>query len=116
MIEALACGTPVIGTPCGATPEIVQDSLTGFVRVGVPRLATALGDVARLDRRTCRQAAQTDFSTERMVADHLALYRTLLDPRAETGKASTVPVSRALMPLAPSSRRHQDLVPSGGTP
>jgi glycosyltransferase involved in cell wall biosynthesis len=78
MIEALAAGTPIVATPSGAAPEIIEDGVTGFLRDEVPQLAACLRDVARLDREACRQAAVTRFSTERMVADHLDLYGELL--------------------------------------
>jgi glycosyltransferase involved in cell wall biosynthesis len=79
MIEALACGTPVVTTPRGAAPEIVDDGTTGFVRAGRGQLAAALADVGTLDRRACRAAADARFSMERMAADHLAFYRDVLD-------------------------------------
>ncbi len=97
MIEALACGTPVVGSSWGATREIVQDAVTGFVTDGMLRLATALQHAQDLDRLQCREAAQTRFSTERMVADHLSLYRTLLGRRTGTWP-SPAGVARALVP------------------
>lgn len=86
MIEALACGTPVIATPRGSVPEIVDDGRTGFVRAGTPGLAAALGDVGQLERRACRASVEERFSMQRMTADHLAFYADVLDghvaPRA----------------------------------
>jgi glycosyltransferase involved in cell wall biosynthesis len=75
MIEALACGTPVVATPCGSVPEIVCEGITGFVRASEADLVAALGRVDELDRAWCRKDAETRFSTQRMVADHVALYR-----------------------------------------
>lgn len=75
MIEALACGTPVIATPWGAAPEIVDDGRTGFLRTGHDALVEALQRVGELDRSTCRVTAKERFSAERMVQDHVALYR-----------------------------------------
>jgi len=43
MVEALACGTPIVATPCGSASEIVRDGITGFVRSDVDSLATAIG-------------------------------------------------------------------------
>lgn len=74
MIEALACGTPVVATPLGSVPELVRDGITGFVRTGELELADAVARVAALDRGRCRKDAAERFSTERMVADHVALY------------------------------------------
>jgi glycosyltransferase involved in cell wall biosynthesis len=78
MIEALAVGTPVVATPCGAAPEIVDDGVTGFLRSDVASLATALGHVAGLDRAACRRAVEERFTAARMAADHLDAYRLAL--------------------------------------
>jgi glycosyltransferase involved in cell wall biosynthesis len=85
MIEALATGTPVVATPSGAAPEIVEDGVTGFLRDDVRELAACLRDVTGLGRDACRQAAETRFSTERMVTDHLDLYGELLAGREGRG-------------------------------
>lgn len=79
MIEALACGTPVIATPCGSVPEIVCEGVTGFVRGSESELAEALQRVGELDRTWCRKDAETRFSTQRMVADHVALYSQVVE-------------------------------------
>jgi len=78
MIEALACGTPVLAFPCGAAPEIIQDDVTGFLCSGEADMADKIHQVERLDRRACRASVQDAFSTERMVAEHLQLYESLL--------------------------------------
>jgi glycosyltransferase involved in cell wall biosynthesis len=78
MIEALATGTPVIATPRGSAPEIVSEGVTGYLRAEPPELAHALLAASTLDRAECRRAAETYFSAERMVAEHLALYEELL--------------------------------------
>ena len=81
MIEALACGTPVVATPCGSVPELIDDGLTGFVRSTERALADAVGRVGELDRSVCRREATTRFSLERLAADHLALFESVLDNR-----------------------------------
>jgi glycosyltransferase involved in cell wall biosynthesis len=75
MVESLACGTPVLVTPQGAAPEIVDDGVTGFVRASDAELIRCVQHVAGLDRRACRAAVEARFSGSRMVADHLALYQ-----------------------------------------
>lgn len=77
MIEALACGTPVVATPLGAASEIVDDGATGFLRRDEASLVRAVADVASLDRGACRAAAEARFSTKRMVAEHLEVYERL---------------------------------------
>jgi glycosyltransferase involved in cell wall biosynthesis len=74
MIEALACGTPVVATPHGSVPELIADGVTGYVRLDETGLADALQRVDRLDRERCRKEAAERFSTDRMVIDHLRLY------------------------------------------
>src|SRR4029453_13222726 len=61
MIEALACGTPVVATPCGSAPEIVADGETGFVRSELSSLAAALNHARELDRNRCRETAVSCF-------------------------------------------------------
>ena len=82
MIEALACGTPVVATPCGSAPEIIAGD-TGFVRSDLSSLAEALNRAQELDRRRCRATAVSCFSTSRMVDDHVALYTRLLEADPE---------------------------------
>jgi glycosyltransferase involved in cell wall biosynthesis len=96
MIEALATGTPVIATPAGSAPEIVDDGVTGFLRSGRLPLAAALLDARQLDRAACRAVAAHRFSTERMVAEHIRVYEeVLLDttPRYRVISRPPVPAS-----------------------
>ena len=82
MIEALACGTPVLAFRDGSAPEIVDDGRTGFLCADEDDLAAKLAVVGDLDRSACRAAVEARFTTARMVNDHLALYRRLLEPTA----------------------------------
>jgi glycosyltransferase involved in cell wall biosynthesis len=79
MIEALACGTPVITMAHGAAPEIVDHGVTGFLCHDYAQLAGALAGVASIDRSTCRAIAKERFSSDRMVAEHLELYREVVE-------------------------------------
>jgi glycosyltransferase involved in cell wall biosynthesis len=83
MIEALACGTPVLTTPFGAAPEIVRDGVVGFVRPGLADLVEALGHVHEIDRVACRTRVAERFSVERMVADHADLYERVAAGRLD---------------------------------
>lgn len=78
MIEALSSGTPVVATPRGAAPEIVDDGVTGYLRAGEEGLASALLRVGELDRAACRKAAVGRFSLEPMVEAHVALFERVL--------------------------------------
>jgi glycosyltransferase involved in cell wall biosynthesis len=78
MIEAMACGTPVITCPIGAAPEIVDDGVTGYLCSKNDDLVRAIDKADRLSRQACRDAVIERFSTARMVSDHLALYHELV--------------------------------------
>jgi glycosyltransferase involved in cell wall biosynthesis len=82
MIEAMATGTPVVATPTGSAPEIIDDGVSGFLASSPEDLARLLLRTADLDRRTVRAQAEERFSTERMVDEHLALYARLTGVRS----------------------------------
>jgi glycosyltransferase involved in cell wall biosynthesis len=113
MIEALACGTPVIATRSGSAPEIITDGETGFVRGELSALADMLNRAQDLDRKGCREKALSCFSTSRMVADHLQLYRCLLERGVEDrggrflddAVAAGAPIVLDRMPRQPVRRR-----------
>jgi glycosyltransferase involved in cell wall biosynthesis len=86
MIEALACGTPVLAFPEGAAPEIVDDGVTGFLCLDESDLGGHLDQVDALDRDACRAAARTRFSTARMVDDHLELFAQVCRGRPAAGR------------------------------
>ena len=79
MIEAMACGTPVIAFNRGSVPEIVEDDVTGFVVEDEAGAAAALAKVGSLDRGSIRRRFEERFTARRMAQDYLALYRKLLD-------------------------------------
>jgi glycosyltransferase involved in cell wall biosynthesis len=81
MIESLAVGTPVLSYREGAAPEIVDDGRTGFLCDDEDDMVARLSAVTQLDRARCRRVVEERFSTQRMVADHLALYERLVDER-----------------------------------
>jgi glycosyltransferase involved in cell wall biosynthesis len=70
MIEALACGTPVIARPCGAVREIVVLGETGLLGSTVEELARAVELVDGIDRTACRRHAEARWSADRMAADY----------------------------------------------
>lgn len=81
MVEALACGTPVLTFPEGAAPEIVEEGRTGFLCHDELDMAERIGNIDSLDRATCRAAITGYFNTKRMVDEHLALFEDLLGRR-----------------------------------
>lgn len=78
MVEAMACGTPVLAFAEGAAPEIIEDGKTGFLCQDVDEMATRIGQVDQLERSACRRAVEDYFCTNRMVAEHLDLFEDLL--------------------------------------
>lgn len=79
MAEALACGTPVVGFPRGAAPEIVDHGSTGYLDFDEEALLRA--PIESIDRHACRAAAERRFSIDRMARDHERLYERVVAGR-----------------------------------
>lgn len=77
MIEAMACGTPVLAFRCGSVPEIVDDGLTGRIVSNVEEAAQAIPVVLKLDRKAIRARFEERFSASRMAADYLRVYHNM---------------------------------------
>jgi glycosyltransferase involved in cell wall biosynthesis len=75
MIEAMACGTPVIAFCRGSVPEIVEDGVTGYVVAGVEEAVAAVEKLADFDRKGCRERFESRFSVSRMAEDYLKIYQ-----------------------------------------
>ena len=78
LVEALACGTPVIASNRGSVPEIIQTGKTGFIVENYLQAARAVKKVGDLDRRACRAAVEKRFTIERMVDGYEKVYRRVL--------------------------------------
>jgi glycosyltransferase involved in cell wall biosynthesis len=78
MIEAMACGTPVLAFRCGSVPEIVEDGITGAIVETIDEAIAALPRVIALDRKKVRQRFDQRFSATRMAKDYVGIYRSLL--------------------------------------
>jgi glycosyltransferase involved in cell wall biosynthesis len=81
MVEAMACGTPVIARPCGAVPEVVVDGRTGFLGSSLLELAEAVKRTDEIDRAECRRHVERQFSVARMADGYEAVYRRLVAHR-----------------------------------
>ncbi len=81
MIEAMACGTPVLVAAMGSVPEIVVDGVTGFVCATVDDAVAKVPHLAALDRRACRARVEAEFSVERMIDRYLEAYAAALAQR-----------------------------------
>ena len=98
MIEAMACGTPVIAYNNGSVAEVIKDGVTGFIieedkgdtgnqgnwaikKKGVEGLAEAVGRIGEIDRRTCRKHVEENFTVERMVQGYEEVYKKVIDSK-----------------------------------
>jgi glycosyltransferase involved in cell wall biosynthesis len=86
MIEAMACGTPVVAYSSGSVPEVLADGVTGFLVNSVETAAEAVGRLSEIDRSRCRHTFEERFSAQRMAHDYLAIYEKLMggDPEPLT--------------------------------
>lgn len=79
MVEAMACGTPVLGANMGSVPEIVTDGVTGFVCDSVDDAVEKVPLLASLDRRKCRERVEAEFTVDRMIDRYLGAYAQAID-------------------------------------
>jgi glycosyltransferase involved in cell wall biosynthesis len=79
VVEAMACGTPVIAFDRGSMPEIIDDGTTGSIVADVPSAADAIRRVGELDRQTIRDEAVRRFSSDRMVDQYVKVYRQAVE-------------------------------------
>jgi glycosyltransferase involved in cell wall biosynthesis len=79
LIEAMACGTPVLGAAMGSVPEIVVDGTTGFVCAGIDEAVAKVPLLASLDRRACRARVEAEFTIDRMIDRYLDAYAVAIE-------------------------------------
>jgi glycosyltransferase involved in cell wall biosynthesis len=92
MIEAMACGTPVIAYRSGSVPEVIEDGVTGFIVENQEEAVAAVQEVVRLDRSTIRRRFEERFSADRMAREYETQYRNLIEPTyAPSRTEKTVP-------------------------
>ena len=78
VVEALACGTPVIARNRGSMPELIEHGVTGFLVNTIDEAVDAIGRIGDIDRTACRAAVAARFTVDRMADRYLGLYRSLL--------------------------------------
>ncbi len=84
VIEAMACGTPVMAWSCGAMPEVVDHGVSGILVETMEDAVTTMPDLLSLDRRRVRATFEERFSASRMAQDYVAAYRQLVGSPTET--------------------------------
>ena len=87
MIEAMACGTPVVAFACGSVPEVVDAGVTGILVDSVDEAVEAVDRARMLDRGIVREVFERRFSVERMVDDYEAVYEAIIEGRSMEGRA-----------------------------
>ena len=105
MIEAMACGTPVIGFRCGSVLEVLENDLSGFIVESVDQAAAVVARIASLDRASVRAAFEQRFTIERAARDYLEIYNGLI--------RSAAPLTR--YQGADGDRRRKTSRPNGKT-
>ena len=98
MIEAMACGTPVIAFNRGSIPEVVEDGLTGFIVEDEKSAIGAVYRLSELSRAKVRERFEQRFTAQRMAQDYLAVYRSLMDaetPRLRLVGNNVLPIDRS---------------------
>jgi glycosyltransferase involved in cell wall biosynthesis len=78
VVEAMACGTPVVAYRRGSMAEVVDEGVTGFLVDSLDDAVTAVTRVATIDRAGCRAQAQRRFSVNQMVSDYIGIYREIV--------------------------------------
>jgi glycosyltransferase involved in cell wall biosynthesis len=81
MIEAMACGTPVVAFRRGSVPEVLDDNITGFIVESIDDSLRALDKIEHFDRSRCRSVFEKRFSATRMAADYLKIYERLIETK-----------------------------------
>jgi glycosyltransferase involved in cell wall biosynthesis len=93
MIEAMACGTPVIAFPGGSVREVIENGLSGFIVNDIEEAVQAVSRIHELDRNICRRRFEKRFTAQRMTRDYIRLYERLVNtPLEPISVAPGVPV------------------------
>jgi glycosyltransferase involved in cell wall biosynthesis len=88
MIEAMACGTPVIAFRRGSVPEVIEDGVTGFVVDDIEGAVAAVARLDELDRAAIRRRFEERFAADIMIDNHVELYQELADQGAQHGRGA----------------------------
>ena len=90
MIEAMACGTPTIAFNCGSVPEVITQGVTGLIVNSMEEAVDAVAEVSALNRATCRQEFEAQFTASRMARDYVNLYEAVLNAKSLSSETPEV--------------------------
>lgn len=96
MIEAMACGTPVIAYPRGSVPEVIEHGKTGFIVNSIEEAVAALDKLSGFDRNGCRREFVERFSASRMCLDYLDVYKRLLGSSVDGSSNGKIAIAGAV--------------------
>jgi glycosyltransferase involved in cell wall biosynthesis len=91
MIEAMACGTPVIAYRWGSVPEVIEDGVSGFIVEGIDEAVEAVRCIDEIDRAAVRRAFERRFTAEHMTNGYLQIYRELIDDYRPPARLQAMP-------------------------
>jgi|RhiMetStandDraft_8_1073273.scaffolds.fasta_scaffold02227_2 glycosyltransferase involved in cell wall biosynthesis len=116
MIEAMACGTPIIAFRAGSVPEVIDDGVTGFIVDSEEEAVRAVGRVGKLNRREIRRIFEQRFTARRMADDYVDIYRQLTDGSVLALKPIAPDAIRVKAPMDENSSLDQtlSLIPAPG--
>jgi glycosyltransferase involved in cell wall biosynthesis len=115
MIEALACGTPIVARPCGSVTEVLRNGVTGFVGWSVDDLVGGVRSLSAISRRKCREEFERRFTAEVMVAGYEQIYYRLASVRPRAQNFVLAPRIRSDAALArEAARQWRPVVLKGG--
>jgi glycosyltransferase involved in cell wall biosynthesis len=97
MIEAMACGTPVIAYDGGSVPEVMEDGVTGFIVRDRDDAVNAISRVRDLNRARCREVFETRFAASRMAKDYIGVYKRLIHSNVRRNRNGVAAPPHALI-------------------
>jgi glycosyltransferase involved in cell wall biosynthesis len=118
MVEAMACGTPVVAFNHGAAPEVVQHGVTGYVVGTLEEMVNAVPQAHSIDPAVCREHVQQRFSIPRMADEYLTAYERIINlgPTLRVKAAFPMSLTRPIVVPTSASKRAEDLTDLETTP
>jgi len=102
MIEAMACGTPIIAYPFGSVPEVVEHGVSGYLAADQANAVEAAKQIDKIDRRQVRKHFEQNFTADRMALDYLKIYERMVSRKKAPLTASSGVLNWMKLP-SPSS-------------